>query len=279
MTDDHLKRIAYATAHRYCRQNGSYDVDDAAQIAWAKLLRVMPKWRADGGLSERDYAITIARQAVSRANNQARHRQVGNAPLPDPDPSYTGIKWVEEKMSPDWVRSVGSEWLQCLGRDDPAYAAADARDLIEYVRQRATPLQLRIMDLLLQGHTLGETAVEVGLYQWQVHQALLHLRPIAAAGGGEPAMRKRGVSRTPQPCKRYGPSQYRGVQSYGRRKWRARIRNRSGRIVNLGSFNTEEAAAHAYDAAAKLYHARPRLNFGLHTNGDGQAGVPAGVAT
>jgi hypothetical protein len=60
-----------------------------------------------------------------------------------------------------------------------------------------------------------------------------------------------------------GRSHYRGVvlSTPAKRTWKAVIRI-NGKKTHLGSFKTEEEAAHAYDNAAKEYHREfARLNF------------------
>lgn len=52
-----------------------------------------------------------------------------------------------------------------------------------------------------------------------------------------------------------GKSAYRGVSAKGG-KWRARIRIPGGKNAEVNGFDTEEAAAHAYDAGARLAHGR-----------------------
>lgn len=59
-------------------------------------------------------------------------------------------------------------------------------------------------------------------------------------------------------------SRFRGVSKSKSRKnpWSARISNAAGDNEYLGIFQTEEAAARAYDDAAKLHHGEfARLNF------------------
>lgn len=57
-------------------------------------------------------------------------------------------------------------------------------------------------------------------------------------------------------------SKYRGVSfSFREERWRAAIGS-ADKIIHLGHFDTEEAAARAYDSAAKLHHGtRAFLNF------------------
>ncbi len=59
-----------------------------------------------------------------------------------------------------------------------------------------------------------------------------------------------------------GTSKYRGVSLERKTgKWRAKIYF-NGKYMNLGSFEIEEDAARAYDAAAKIYHGEfASLNF------------------
>jgi hypothetical protein len=60
---------------------------------------------------------------------------------------------------------------------------------------------------------------------------------------------------------RSNTSGYKGVFKQGEKYWMARI-SVGGRAIYLGNFNTPEAAAHAYDAAAIKYHGEfARLNF------------------
>lgn len=60
-----------------------------------------------------------------------------------------------------------------------------------------------------------------------------------------------------------GVSRYKGVDWYGRsNKWRARIRV-NGKLLHLGYFEEESAAARAYDLAAIEHFGRfANLNFG-----------------
>jgi len=61
-------------------------------------------------------------------------------------------------------------------------------------------------------------------------------------------------------------SRYVGVTKLKRKqKWRARILV-DGRRIYLGDFNSESAAAHAYDTAARKYHKEfAALNFKDYT--------------
>ncbi|KAM7459004.1 hypothetical protein BLSTO_00223 [Blastocystis sp. subtype 1] len=66
-------------------------------------------------------------------------------------------------------------------------------------------------------------------------------------------------------------SGYRGVYSRSG-KWNAQIQY-NGKKVYLGSYSSEEEAAHAYDIAAKRYHgSKAVLNF--HTNENGSSRNP-----
>lgn len=57
-----------------------------------------------------------------------------------------------------------------------------------------------------------------------------------------------------------GTSAYRGVSlDKCSKRWTAYIRNQR-KNVNLGSFDTEEDAAHAYDNAARRFHGRYKLS-------------------
>lgn len=61
---------------------------------------------------------------------------------------------------------------------------------------------------------------------------------------------------------RRGTSRYCGVYRHAAGKWCASCQNGSGKQVYLGWFDTEVAAAVAYDAAAREWHgAFARLNF------------------
>jgi hypothetical protein len=57
-------------------------------------------------------------------------------------------------------------------------------------------------------------------------------------------------------------SRYKGLEwDRAQRKWKARLQL-NGRKIYLGSFKSEEAAARAYDTAAKKYHGQfATLNF------------------
>jgi AP2 domain len=79
-----------------------------------------------------------------------------------------------------------------------------------------------------------------------------NLRPATKAENARnlPAMRKVATSR------------YKGVSLHTLNgRWRARIKTDTGR-VSLGVYATEEEAARAYDAAARVYHGEfAYLNF------------------
>lgn len=71
----------------------------------------------------------------------------------------------------------------------------------------------------------------------------------------------RWATKQQQACNRSGGKlHYKGASKFGER-WRARI-TVSGKIISLGLYDSEEAAACAYDAAAKEYHGEfARPNF------------------
>jgi hypothetical protein len=63
-------------------------------------------------------------------------------------------------------------------------------------------------------------------------------------------------------CSTFTTSKYKGVsRERGRKKWQAGVRCK-GRFIRIGYFDDEEAAARAYDKAAKKMHGKfARLNF------------------
>lgn len=56
-----------------------------------------------------------------------------------------------------------------------------------------------------------------------------------------------------------GSSAYRGVHCTGAHRYRAQFTPTGGKVVCLGSFVSEEEAAHAYDKAVRQYHGRCSL--------------------
>lgn len=98
--------------------------------------------------------------------------------------------------------------------------------------------------------------------------AQLHTAPASRSGRREPSAKRAVAAAQDDDRRLYTTSEYLGVTWSGRlsttaRPWRAKIYV-DGRTVHLGCFETEDEAAHAYDAAA--VHFDKRTNFEADTD-------------
>ncbi len=99
---------------------------------------------------------------------------------------------------------------------------------------------------------------------------------------GDPCNNRRGNLRivtkqqnAANSASRGGVSEYRGVFPAGNGRWRAQISSK-GLRKDLGTFDTEEEAAQAYDGAARELHgdyARPNLTERAHSGRRGYCGL------